>query len=280
MIQELITLIIAHIKAGLAGEFSALNSRVRSGPISDPTLSARPKWAVEARELTVSQAMGNDPAGEPGPVESRERIVVNVGTPAGPYLLASQPLAGTLSMKVVYDEGALAERSEELLPGIDFTVNIPAKSFTVLRDITGADVLRVIYRYVGISISNEFEQEFDITLYANTWTDVDKYIGIPVAIIQSRQQQIVDQFNFQNPTNYSANSFVARSMIRKIRLLRMEPLPRTSRQKLADLEFRMFFKVNGSMYLGQSLSGGFGIISDIHTPGESGSGVNIKPDLG
>lgn len=257
-----------------------MTSRVRPGPITAPAMTARPKWAVEATTLTMLQAGGNDPAGEPGPVESRERIVVNVGTPAGPYVLNYQPLEGSVSAKVVYNEGLVTERSETLLPGIDFTVDIPAKSITIVRDIAGSDVLRVTYNYVGISILKDFEQEFHITIYTDTWQDVDKFIGLPLAIIQSRHKEIVEQFNFLNPTNYTANSFVAQSMIRQIRFLRMEPLPRTSRQKLADLEFRMFFKVQGAMRLGQSLSGGFGIITDIHTPGESGPGVNIIPDLG
>ena len=248
--------------------------------MSNPTLNARPKWGVEAKEMSIQQSMTDDISGDPRPVESRERIVVNGGNPAGPYALGNQPLEGSMAMRVVYDEGLVAERSINLLPGIDFTVDPQVPNFTVIRDISGADVLRVTYSYVGISILREFEQQFQIQLFARGWTDFDKWLGITTAVVQSRQAQLIEQFNFQNPTNIALNGFIANSTIHKIKLLRIEPLPKTSRQSLTDLRWVLYYSVTGQLRLGESLSGGFGIVSSIHTPDESGSGVNIVPDLG
>lgn len=280
MIQELIQIIIDHLIAGLAGEFGNLNARVRPGPITDPTQSARPKWAVEMAELRTLTSPPDDSSAQPRPVEGREAIAVNGGNPAGPYALGSQPLEGSVEMKVVYDEGLVSEYSETLLPGIDFTVDLQASEFTVVKDITGASVLRVKYSFVGIATIQEFEQDFHISVYLDTWTDTDKWLGLPLSIIQSRHAEIVEQFNFLQPTNINVNSFMAQPFIQKVRFLRMDQVPRTSRQRLAEINWLMHFQVKGQLRLGQSLSGGFGIISNIHTRGASGPGVDIRPDLG
>ncbi|MEM7036774.1 MAG: hypothetical protein AAF570_07340, partial [Bacteroidota bacterium] len=174
----------------------------------------------------------------------------------------------------------VTERSEELLPGIDFTVDVPTKSITITRDIAGSDALRVTYSFVGISMLREFTQRFTVDVYTIGWTDFDKVLAIPATVIQSRHAQLLEQFNFQNPTSFTFNSYLGQAMIRQIRFLEAAPQPRTSRQKVNDNRWTMHFEVTGMLRTGQSLSGGFGIIENIRTPGQTGSGVQIQPDLG
>lgn len=280
MIQELIDLIIAHVRVGLAGEFNDLNSRVVRSPMSNPTLSERPKWGVEAKALRFQQSMTDDGSGTPRPVAARARIAVNPGKPAGPYPFGNQPLVETVEMKVIYDEGLVTERSETLLPGIDFSVDAQVPNFTVSKDIAGADVLRVSYSYVGISSVREFEQQFEIQFFAAGWNDFDKWVGLAAAVVQSRHAQLIDQFNFQNPTHISLNGFVSNPTIHQIKLRGIEPLPPAPQQALTDLNWVMHYSVTGQLLLGESLSGGFGLIESVHTPAQSGPGINIVPDLG
>ncbi|MEM0995724.1 MAG: hypothetical protein AAGN35_01535 [Bacteroidota bacterium] len=280
MIQELIQIIINHLKVGLAGEVSSVNSAIRPGPITDPTQSSRPKWSLEAEEYTVLASPPDDTTAQPRPVEGRQRIAVNGGNPAGPYPLSSPPLADSLEMKVVFDEGLLTERSESLLPGIDFSVDLPNAEFTVLKDITGADALRVRYSFVGILNVQEFEQRFTLKTFLDTWTNSDRYLSLPHAIIASRHAEIVEQFNFLSPTVITANSYLAQPLISRIRLIRQEQVPRTSRQRLVEINWTSDYLVKGQVRLGQTIAGGYGIITNIRTPGQTGPGIDLRPDLG
>jgi len=280
VIQQLLQLIIARLVAGLAGQVTTPASRVTLGPIGNPALNSRPLWALQTGELDFRQSTADDSSGQPRPVEMREALEVNVVTPAGPYPLAQQPLDGTVEMKVVYDLGLVTEYSETLLPGIDFTVDGTVPNFTVVKDITDASVLRVLYSYVGNTHLREFEQGFYIDIYHDGWAATDQWLGLTAAIVQTQQALLLEQFNFLSPTNFSANGFVSGVTIQKIKLLRFEPQMLEEGQSLNDAHLRIYFSVLGQLRLGQGLSGGFGIISSIHTQGLSGPGVNIQPGLG
>jgi hypothetical protein len=280
VIQQLLQLIIARLVAGLAGQVSTPATRITLGPIADPDLPSRPRWALQAGDLDLRQSTADDTSGQPRPVELRETIAVNAGTPAGPYPLAQQPLEGSVEMKVVYEPNLVTEYAETLLPGIDFTVNLAGPNFTVVKDISEADLLRVAYSYVGNVHLREFEQGFYIDLYSDGWAGIDQWLGLTSAIIQTQQALLLEQFNFLSPTNFSANGFVSGASLQKIKLLKFEPQPLMEGQALDDARIRVYFSVTGQMRLGQSLSGGFGIISSIHTRGQDGPGVNIVPNVG
>jgi hypothetical protein len=159
-------------------------------------------------------------------------------------------------------------------------VDIPNQEVTIVKDIEGATALRVVYSYVGNATMREFDQFFHITLYSDGITNLDKFLGLSAAIIQTQQALLLEQFNFLSPTSYAANGYTCQVFLQKIRALRFEQPPRTEGQALADIVVEMHFQVSGQMRLGQSLSGGFGIIESIHTRGQSGPGVNIVPGVG
>lgn len=280
MIQELLQLMIAQLTAGMAGEVTSPATRFVVGPVDVPALNARPIWALEAGALEVLQAAGDDATGQPRPLEARERLPVNGGTPQGPYVLGNPPLAGSVGVKVVHDEGLVTEYSETLLPGTDFTVDIPTQAVTLVPDIAAASALRITYSYVGNASVKEFEQQLQVCLYVDGWADADRLMGLPAAIIQSQQASLLEQFNFQTPTSFSANSYTCQAYIQKIKLLRFEPVARVPEQAAGDVAVAMRYQVSGQMRLGQSLSGGFGLIQSIHTRGASGPGINIVPGLG
>jgi hypothetical protein len=280
VIQQLIQLIITQLVAGMAGEVTNPASRILVGPVASPALNTRPVWALEEGQLDLRQHVGDESSGQPRALEARERIPVNMGTPEGPYALDSQPLEGTVAIKVVYDENLVTEYSETLLAGTDFTVDIPNQEVTIVKDIEGASALRVVYSYVGNATMREFDQAFQITFYSNGYATLDKFLGLTAAIIQTQQALLLEQFNFQSPTSYAANGYTCQVFLQKVRLLRFEQPLRIEGQALGDIMVAMHFQASGQMRLGQSLSGLFGIIESIHTRGQGGAGVNIVPGVG
>ncbi len=280
MIQQLIQLIINQLVAGLAGVITTPATRITQGPITRPSQALRPRITLEADKLEWRQSLNDDTSGQPRNIESRERIPVSVGLPQGPYLLGNQPLAGTLDLVVVYNEGLVTEYTVPLLAGIDFTMNIATSQFTVIKPIVGANALRAVYSFVGNASVREFEQTLLVTLFLDTWTDLNRLSGLTTAIIHSQQVLLLDQFNFLSPSNFSANGFFCQVQLQRLKLVSMTMPPRTSTQALSDVVVVLNFVAVGTERLGKSLSGGFGIVQSIHTQGSSGPGVTIKPTLG
>ncbi|MFM2376608.1 MAG: hypothetical protein RLZZ165_1705 [Bacteroidota bacterium] len=280
MIQQLLQLIMGQLVAGMAGQMDTPASRITLGPVESPPLTARPRVALEAANLALKHSVGDDSTGQPRSLEARERIPVNAGNPSAPYVLGNPPLDGTVSVRAVYDEGLVSEYSRDLVPVTEFSVSVPAKSVVLTKDIAGAKALRIGYSYVGNATMKEFDQEFRITFYLNGTADTDRWVGLTAAIVQSQQALLLDQFNFQTPTSFAANNYTCQVFLQKVKLLRIESLPRVAGQAAADVVIGMSFLATGQMRLGQSAVAGFGIIQSIHTRGASGSGVVIKPGLG
>jgi hypothetical protein len=280
VIQQLIQLIISQLVSGLASVITTPATRITQGPIASPTLPQRPRLALEAGRLDWLQSKNDDTSGQPRNIEARERILVNVGTPAGPYLLGNQPLDGTVEVDVVYNEGLVTEYSETLLPGIDFSVNIPARQITIIKSIVGATALRVVYAFVGNASIREFEQALAITIYLDGWNDLNRLCGLTTAIVHSQQQLLLEQFNFQTPTSHAANNYFCQVQLQRIKLLSMTMPERTPSQAVNDIAVVLNFQAIGTERMGVSLSGGFGLIESIHSRDQSGPGVNITPGLG
>lgn len=280
MIQQLIQLIINQLVAGLAGVIPTPASRITQGPVTPPLAAARPHIALQADALNWAQAAKDDTSGKPRNLSGRERIPVNVGTPAGPYALANQPLDGSVEVRVVYEEGLVDEYDEELLPGTDFTVNVPGSEVTILKTIDDASALRVTYTFIGNATVREFTQVLNLTVYLNGWSELNRVTGLTTAIVQSQQALLLEQFNFQTPTTYSANGFFCSVLLSKVNLVSMTMPPESSSGNIDDIQVVLSYHVVGTEQMGQSLSGGFGLLESIRSRDASGPGVNITPNIG
>lgn len=280
MIQQLIQLIINQLVAGLTGVITNPATRITQGPITRPTQAARPRIILEADRIDWSQTSRDDTTGRPRNLGARERIPMNLGVPAGPYTLGNQPLAGTVQATVVFHEGQVDEYADELLPDIDFTVNVDTRQLTVIKPIAGASALRVAYTFIGNAAVREFQQLLNITLYLDGWADLNRLSGLTSTVVQSQQQLLLDQFNFQSPTSFTANGYFCSVALSRIELVSMTLPARTTTQALSDVVVVLNLRILGTEQMGKSLSGGFGLLESIHTRGEVGPGVNIVPNVG
>lgn len=280
MVHQLLSLIVAQLRTGLTGILSNPNGMVVLGPVNAPNLAARPLISCQIGALSPQKSVLDDGSGEPRPVELREVISVDGGNPGGPYALAQTPLEGTVAMQVVRDLGGVEEYAEHLLPGIDFTVDLQGPSVTVLKDIAGADVLRVVYSFVGISMVREFTQGIYVDVYSDGWVASDQLVSLVTTIVHTQHGLLLEQFNFTSPVSFAGNGYQSQAFLQKIRLQEIAPFPAVSGQALGDAKIRLSWEVTGLLRMSRTLSGGFGIITSIHSRGQSGPGVNVVPGVG
>lgn len=277
MISLLLAQVVAELRTGFTGVFSNTTTLIETGPVSVPAAGSRPHLVVNGLELTLNQAVNDDVSSQPRNLELRQSIPVNVATPAGPYALAQRPLDGTLEVTVVYQPGTVGEYSKPLLPGTDFTVNSAAQNFTVLASLAGASTLLVVYSYVGLATLREFGQLFSVEYYAANRTMVYQHMGLVSTILQTRHDALLDTFNFSAPSSFTANGYTTTVKLRRINPLKLEQVTTTA---ISDVRMRWLFETTGVIRMSRSAPGTFGIISSVHTRGQSGPGVKIAPNLG
>lgn len=277
MIRQLLLKAVDELRTGFAGVFADPTGQIEMGPISSPDPGERPRIALSLGDLRVSQVVNDDGAGQPRNLEMRQAIPVNGVAPAGPYLLAETPLDGTVAVQAIFDANTVDEYRQELLPMTDFTVDAAGPSVEILADVSLASSLLVTYSYVGIATVREFEQGFSVDYFAMADGQVALHMGLVAAILQTRHSALLDHFNFTAPSSFSGNGFTNLVTLRRINALE---LVRVETDALSDVRFQWQYNVLGAMRMSHSNAGAFGIISSIHTRGQTGPGVNVLPNLG
>lgn len=278
MIRQLLLQAVATLRTGFVGVLADPVQQIELGPVTPPDPGERPMLALTAGDLHFSQSVPDDQAGQPRPLEMRQAIPVNPVSPGGPYPLAQIPLDGSVSVRAVFMPNTVDEYSLPLLPGSDFTVDsVLVPNLILLADVSAAATLLVTYSYVGVATLREFEQGFSLDYYAMSDGQVGLHIGLAAAILQTRQADLLDNFNFGTPSSFSANGFTNLVTLRRINPIEMVRVPTDT---LSDFRLRLQYNTVGSMRLSQSDIAAFGIITSIHSRGASGPGVQVLPNLG
>ncbi|HEU0015551.1 MAG TPA: DNA polymerase [Longimicrobium sp.] len=131
MIQPLIDAAAAALREQLGAVLPEPERRVAVGPAPEPDAGGLPLLVLSPGRFEV-RAPGREPgAGEPRPRPVAERLAWDPAV-AAPLPLAHAPLEGSARGRLVLAEGTVAETSELLLEGHDFTVDPAAPSVAFL----------------------------------------------------------------------------------------------------------------------------------------------------
>lgn len=270
MIHKLLEAIVTVLRAGFTGIIPTPAARITFGTVVNPNAGQLPRLAAYAGLLETSQVNVDVASSAVRPQELRERLTVSGGTPQGPYTLAKTPLEGSLLCQAVYQEGLVGERRQLFQEGKDFSVNYLNHTMTFTTSLAGAGVLLVQYNFPGIFTIREFRQEFFLDIFDNDPAPLERWSAISTAIVQTNHDLLLQTFNQINKTEHTANDYLSVHTVRHINLLSGTPALVTS-----PFQMKLKFEVRGEIRSVKQISGGFGLIERVHSPGKTGGPVDI-----
>ena len=274
MIHKLLEAIVLVLRAGFTGVIPTPASRITFGTAVTPNAGQLPRLAAYAGLLEISQAAADTASSAVRPQALRERLTVNGGAPQGPYTLAKTPLEGSLSCQAVYQEGLVGESRKLLVENKDFTINYLNHTISFSTSLTGAGVLLVQYSFPGVYTVREFRQEFYLDVFDSNAADLERWSALSVSMILTNHDSLLETFNQTNKTEHSANEYLSVHTIRNIHLLDGTPALVTS-----PFLHKLRFEVRGDIKPVKEISGGFGLIERVHSPGKTGGPVDIDANL-
>ncbi len=289
MIQQLLTEIIEKIRDGLAPPFS--NDRIVDGPTDAPSSGQTPIIAVYADKLEIDQASLDVSSSEPRPEEFRENMPVDAQNPLGPYPLIKTPLqTASVFCKAIFSPNTLEEYSRLLIEGKDkdFTVDYQANPVSITFNskldpqtgeethiITKADQVHFRYSFVGVFTLQEFRQDFLIDVYGANILEAEKWAALATAVVLTRHDEIKENFNSPDLAGHAVSTYSLKSRISNIRFLQSAP-----DFSGGDFKLQLRFRTQGQLKFIQSEVGGYGIISEIRSPGKAGVPGSVEIDIG
>lgn len=210
------------------------------------------------------------------PQERKDRLVVDINTPQGPYTLPKTPLEGSLICHVLFNEGQLGEKQRLMIEQKDFTMNYVNRQMTFSTSIVGASSIRVSYVFPGVFTIREFNQDFFIALFDSPNDHLERLTAVTTAIVLTNHDALLEQFNTLDRTQHTIGNYQSAHTLREIRLVQATPteIPDTPSSWLLQ------FTVSGVIKVTKEISSGYGIIQKIVSPGRTGQGVDVDVNLG
>lgn len=277
MIHLFLEHLAAQLRIGLAGELPDPSTHVSVGQIAPPGAGLRPRLALFAGKMDIVQGLNGSPSSQPQPQEMREVFAVGAGpAAAGPYLLAKTPLDGTARAKVFFNPDLVGERRMVVVEKKDFIINYQTRRLIFSKDIAGAGRLVVQYSFPGVFTMREFQQEFFIDIFETAAANAEKWASLAAAIALTNYDELLDRFNRLLPTDYAATDYRATHSLTQVFFLGggAEMLPD------GTPKYQLRFAAKGQFLPVKQISGGFGIIEHIHSPGRPAvESVDIEADL-
>ncbi|HRI61768.1 MAG TPA: hypothetical protein PK228_18650 [Saprospiraceae bacterium] len=280
MIHQLLVVIETQLRLWFAGVIPSPGTRITAGSeVATPGLQDVPRIALYAGPLEISQAATDGVSSQVRPQALRKRIDVNSSTPTGPYPLTKTPLEGSLTCQIVYHEDTLNERRQLVVEHKDFTIDytVPNLTFKSHIDLANATSLIVQYSFPGIFTVREFSQVFFMDIFDIKPDFLERWAAIATAMILTNHDFLLEAFNLPDPTKHQANDYLSAHTLRNIRLLEGTPGMAASPYKM-----QLKFATQGEIRLVKEISGGFGLIEQIHSPGASATPdrpVQVEPGL-
>ncbi len=274
MVQQLISQIIERLRSGFAGVITNPATRILDGPAPVPTIAQVPRLALYMGTTAFEQQYRDQASSQPRPMEMRQTLPFNLGL--GPYQLAQTPLDKSMLCKVQFSQ-AVGGRRRLFQEGKDFTIDYQNARLSFIQEPNGAETMSLKYSYVGVFTVREFQQDFFLDIFDDSAAKVENWATLSTAMILSNHDELLNDFNINNPLPHIANEFVSEHTLSHV-------LPiNTTVEKLPGSDFfklQMKFNANGQVKYIRTQLGGFGIIEKIQSPGvASAHPVDIDIEL-
>ena len=255
------------------------------GPAPPPS-QGLPRVVISAGKMEVPAPFGDAPPGQVRPRGLKESpFTVNLANVEGPYTLSQQPLEGTISCRLAWlqPNDSLEGKKTRLYPrkgntGDGFTVNYAVPEIRVFHAgaLSGAPKLEVEYTYPAIYSIREFRQAMLLESYADTPANAEKWAALAASVLISNTDALLQDTN-SSGNFHSEGNYVTEHLLSEFQLAE------GMLDRIADDQFRytLQFRTAGQVILVHSITGDFGIINTIYSPGglkEAGS-VNIEANL-
>lgn len=276
MIQKLGEQIVSILRLGLQGEIPDPTTHIVLEPVSDPNSGDIPLITFAKGELATYQIANELSSSQPRPQSFQQSLAVDTLAPQGPYALDQTPLEGSMLLRVVYDKDTLTERSQLFQENKEYTIDYTTGQLTVSKDISDASDLLLTYSFVGIFTIKEFQQNFLMTVYSDSTSELEILTSLCLSMISTNHDELLTSYNQTDKTVYSANDYVSEHSLSHIQLLKGQVDFQNN-----ILKEELHFLVKGQIKSIKTLSGGFGLIEKVHSPGIiSDHAVDVEPNLG
>ena len=226
-------------------------------------------------EVNINQQSADTLSSAIRPQERKDRFVVDINTPQGPYTLPKTPLEGSLTCQVLFNEGQLGEKQRLMIEKKDFTIDYLNRLMIFSTSIAGASIVRVSYTFPGVFTIREFNQTFFIDIFDTSNDNLERLTSVTNAIVLTNHDWLLAQFNTIDRTQHTIGNYQSEHTLREIRLVQVAPTEIPDTPSLWHLEFA----VSGVIKVTKEISSGYGIIEKVISLGKTGQGVDVDVNL-
>ena len=156
----------------------------------------------------------------------------------------------------------------------DFTVDYQDASVLFSYDISGASNMVLTYSFVGVFTLREFRQDLLIDVYDSDMASIEQWVALICTMILTNHDELLEQYNQTDKTEYIANQYMVTNTISRIDLL--EGIPDTSG---SNPRFKLALAVQGQTKAVKEILDGFGLIEKVHSPGKISDHI-VDVDIG
>jgi hypothetical protein len=235
-----------------------------------------PLVALYLGMVRINQESADTVSSAVRPQERKDRFLVNVNAPQGPFNLSKTPMEDSLTCQVVFKENELGETRRMMMEHKDFTIDYINRRLTFSTSTIGASSVLVTYVFPGIFTVREFHQDFFIDVFDNPIPHLERLSSVINAMVLTNHDSILEEFNVLNKTQHSIGNYQSEHTLRSIRFLEMTPLDSLDSPSVWSLKY----EVSGMLKVTKEISSGYGIIEKIVSPGRTGEGVDVDVNLG
>lgn len=268
----------------LTTELNGTGLNFSEGPNQAPAVNQLPLVMLTPGQMEAPAPFGDSPAGQTRPRETVELFVVNIGNVAGPYTLAQQPLEGTLSCRLVWNqpgdplEGKKIRLNPTQGPGDGFKIDYPNRKVEVIfaSPLTGAPRLEVAYSFAAVFSIRDFRQILRLDCYAGSIADAEKWIALASSVLINNADALLKTANTTGNLN-SAGNYATQHLVSTFVL--QDGLPVRIAANMQS--YQMQFMTTGQVILSRTLAGGAETIRKVFSPGHKNDPgtINIEPNI-
>jgi hypothetical protein len=257
-----------------------------AGPALPPPAGQMPRVVLSAGKMEAPAPFNDAPAGQVRPRALRDTpFPVNLGNLEGPYTLSQQPLEGTVSCRLAWNQPGddLEGKKVRIYPrkgaaGDGFTIDYATREVRVYHaaPLSGVPVLEVEYTYAAIFSIREFRQMMSLEAYAATAVDAERWAALSASALISNTETLLRDTNASG-NFHSSDQYVTEHFITDFQL------SEGALERVADGQFRytLQFRTAGQVIFVRSFADSAETIRKIFSPGHKNDAgaINIEANL-
>lgn len=252
MIQTLLTQIIERLQTELGEHLTQPKTHIIAIPITEPKTETLPLISIYPGKLEINQTIRETTANQPCLQEQRQDITVSPNPPTS-YKLTKTPLKDSTRCQIVINE-----QEKPLKESTDFTINYQQATITFKHNLSNVSKIQLQYSFLGILTVREFQQDFLIDICDQELTNIEKISSLAAGIIITNHDELIQYYNFTQPTEYQTDKLTTIHTINQIHLLEGIYTTLTT-----PLKLQLRFNVIGQLKLTKTITEGVSPIKEI-----------------